>query len=121
MWEETVIEQKENDLITCPGCRCEFVILYRRMREEQAEITGDIAYKKGEDKGYENGRVSGYNEATQKGIVAHREGISTGRLMGIHEVVDWIEGHGGSLDGFRPEWINQKKEWGLNETTNNPG
>lgn len=32
---------------------------------------------------------------------------------GIREVVKWIEEHGGSLDGFRPEWQAFLKEKGV--------
>ena len=33
--------------------------------------------------------------------------------IGRREVVEWVENHGGSLDGCRPEWLAQLKEWGL--------
>ena len=30
---------------------------------------------------------------------------------GRQEVMEWLENHGGSLDGYRKEWATQKKEW----------
>lgn len=32
---------------------------------------------------------------------------------GIREVVDWIEHHGGTIDGVRNQWQAQLKEWGI--------
>ncbi len=34
-------------------------------------------------------------------------------LTGIKEVVEWIENHGGNLDGYRVEWQAKLKEWGI--------
>jgi len=34
---------------------------------------------------------------------------------GMKKVVDWIDEHGGSLDGFRTEWQAQLKDWHIND------
>ena len=37
--KDTVIGQKDSDLIRCPNCHTEWVILYNSIREKQAEIS----------------------------------------------------------------------------------
>ena len=34
---------------------------------------------------------------------------------GIREAVEWIQNHGGCLDGWRQEWQSKLKEWGLEQ------
>lgn len=50
-----------------------------------AERQAEISFKRGEDQGYSNGRISGYNEATQKAIKTHAEGLEAGHKAGKAE------------------------------------
>ncbi len=47
--------------------------------------------------------------ATKQAEISFKAGQEAGRK----EVVEWIESHGGSLDGYRSEWQAKLKEWGL--------
>ena len=90
------------------------------VRDAQAEIS----FKAGEDQGYKNGRISGYNEATQKGIKAMSEALVAGAKLGRKEVVDAIKIY--DKNYAQNDWGNSKfresllclvntklKEWGL--------
>ena len=63
------------------------IVFNRKVAKAQAEIS----FKAGEDQGYKNGRISGYNEATQKGIKAMSEALVAGAKLGRKEVVKWIK------------------------------
>ena len=78
----------------------------------------EISFKAGEDQGYKNGSIAGYNEATQKAMKSCNEALVTGHKLGIREVVEFVEGNliGGTenyiaLDGRR--WQAKLKGWGI--------
>lgn len=81
---------------------------------KQASIEGilESAYQKGKKAGYEKRESEFvYNPDYldfQKGVEAGRV---TGKQLGIRLVVEWINNHGGSLDGHREEWQAQLKAW----------
>ncbi len=58
---------------------------------EVAKAQAEISFKAGEDQGYKNGSISGYNEATKKALTAIDDALKTGYKAGIREVVEWVE------------------------------
>jgi hypothetical protein len=46
-------------------------------------------------------------------IYLYEAGFKDGRQAGIQEVVEWINNHGGTLDGNRTDWQAKLKEWGV--------
>lgn len=123
MWNDTVDIEKE----------------YEKWQDAEDDVRSfpewlaEISFKAGQDKGYGDGRIDGYNEATRKAIDAMQEKLLTGRKAGIREVVEEIKKHnlyekknshsfyhdGGisfetseSLDD-RKWWQAKLKEWGM--------
>lgn len=87
------------------------VIEDRAIATRQAEITWSTAFKAGEDQGYENGSVAGYNKGKQEAIEAHFEGLKTGQKAGRKEVVDFANNFAGIR--HNPEWVARVKKWGI--------
>lgn len=57
--EDTVIKQGEGvdgDMVTCPNCHANYVVLYHRIREAQAEIS----FKAGVERGWEQAEAHYY-------------------------------------------------------------
>jgi len=70
--------------------------------KDGTERQAEISFKAGEDQGYKNGSIDGYNTAKQEALKSHLEGLSAGRKAGIKEVVEWInsrEKMGNEIDG----------------------
>ena len=93
-----------------------------------AQAQAEISFKAGEDQGYENGKVAGYNKGKQEAIESHFEELRVGRKAGIQEVVEWIWSNGmhkGNLRHYCPncdhtiigvtdyEWQTFLKEKGI--------
>ena len=62
-WKETVINPKQADMIQRCNCGGEFVILYDKIREEQAEISFKAGYEQG------------WGRAVMENLKAFRAGI----------------------------------------------
>lgn len=74
----------------------------------------------GEDKGYKNGYIAGYNIAKQETIDAIPNALVTGCKAGIKEVVEWLSIYhtdspfcGFSIYLTEEEWQAKLKEWGI--------
>jgi len=89
-WKDTVMSDKEIRDVVGEGW-CAFPMqVFRDIGQTQAEIS----FKMGWDEGL-------------------REGLSDGVESGLREAVEWIENHGGSLDGLHNEWRAFKKQEGI--------
>jgi len=84
--------------------------------EERLLEQAEISFKAGEDKGYKNGSIDGYNEAAQKAIDGMFEKLQTGRKAGMKEVAGWLD------QNFEPtvpmsltyeKWHTKLIEWGI--------
>ena len=105
--KDTVIKPKQADMIRCCNCGSEFVILYDKMRLEQAEIS----FKAGK-------------ESLAEGI---SEIMEQSKQAGIKEVVEWMKSKmeltrcdPDTMAYFNDyvwvdydEWKAQLKEWGI--------
>ncbi len=84
-------------------------------REAQAEIS----FRAGEDQGYKNGSIDGYNEATRKAIKSCSEALQAGHKMGIKEVVEEMSYYSQALTLAElletVQWQFKLKEWGIDE------
>ena len=78
----------------------------RRAVEKQGEISFKV--------GYEEGRLYGKSESLLSKASIDLM-VADSKKAGIQEVVEWIQNHGGGLDGFHTEWQAKLKEWGLEE------
>ncbi len=73
-----------------------------------------LSFKAGEDQGYKNGSIDGYNEATRKAIISCNNSLVTGHKLGIREVVEWFRENAYWCPEVDYEkWQNQLKDWGL--------
>jgi len=118
-WEETVVDDeemnaklKENDFAR--GTEG-YKQVTRVIKETQAEITGDIAYKAGYEK-----RDSEF--VYNPDYLDFQKGVKTGRELGRREVVEWGNGrceHSPKRFTRRHRcfkcWQGKLKEWGLDE------
>lgn len=105
--KDTVIEDKDSDLIKCPNCQAQFVILYHRIREDQAEISFKI------------GKTLGVAESLKPALKA----IEDSRKAGIKEAMGWIHSPCPHTGGLEEEQIYvedcpkcckaQLKKWGI--------
>ena len=87
------------------------------------EKVRDISFKAGQDQGYGNGHIDGYNEATQKAIKDCYDKLVTGRKAGIKEVVEWIQKYSHLKDDGKnlylvmdESWQSKLREWGYEAT-----
>lgn len=86
--KDTIIKDKQSELIQCPNCQSQFVILYHNIREEQAEISYRVGY--------------------QQALNEHE----WGKQAGIKEVAEWVKQHTYE-SGFiwQEGWQAKLKEW----------
>ncbi len=61
----------------------------RELVIEQAKTSYKAGEKVGEDRGYENGRVAGYNQAKQEDAKSLLETCRVAGRLGMQEVADW--------------------------------
>lgn len=131
--EDTVIGQKESDMIRCPACGADFVILYKRIREEQAEISFKVGKTLGvaeslmpATKAIEASRKAGYEEGVKKASYFLPSKAREIKQAGIREVVGevnhlWKPSHHNLCYGVidpHPDcicckWQAKLKEWGM--------
>ena len=110
--KETVIQDKPSDLIQCPNCHAEWVVLYHNIREAQAEVS----FKAGAEQGYGCGLYTGEAEGYAMGIKEVVEFINA-LIIGIEgcKFEERLDGDKGCivLDMNENQWQAQLKEWGI--------
>ena len=101
-WEETVMkgeemsEEIQRKTKKWSICNPEFI----------EDVAGVVAQKQAE-----LSFKAGYKYALEGAVI---EGaFDSIKQEGRKEVVEWIQYHGGSLDGSRSEWQAQCKDWGI--------
>jgi len=111
--KDTVEDQKYSDFITCPSCGTHHVILYKHIRETQAEISFKA--------GYETYKEIAEEQLRAHGDVRHRAGMKESRrevgeelccLIGNKMLEDMEAGKllGSQLREYMRHYL---KEWGL--------
>ena len=124
-WHETVLTDKQVDTLAEKAFEQDGLLqhyvesrghwerLVPTITEAQAEVTGDIAFKAGYEKGLSERTFNQWGQETTD-LEVRREAMM--------KVVEWVEahlsikgiGHWRQLDN--EQWQAQLKEWGIEET-----
>ena len=92
---------RHNESVYCPSCGYEFGI--KSKVEYERELQAEISFKAGIEQGFK--------QIDDEELIP--KSFENGKKYGIKEVVEWIQNHGGCLDGSRLEWQAFLKEKGI--------